>query len=78
MDRNDEERMILDALTEWVGGIVTSFVIVAEFVDGEGDRCITGRTMPGQPYHTSLGLLAWAETFEREAIADARRLHSED
>jgi hypothetical protein len=69
----------LDSLTseiaayEHVEGevIVTQFVVLAEFLNSDGDRAIWCDTFEGQRTHQTLGLLAYGLAVENRRAADA-------
>jgi hypothetical protein len=75
--REDEDRL-LATISECTGGIVTGFVVAAEYIDEDGDRCIFGCTLTDQKAHTSLGLIAWADAIERAELVQWRRIDDED
>lgn len=52
--------LVLDALTEMSPGMVTSYVVVVECVDADGDNAICVDTLTGQGTTQTLGLLAYA------------------
>ena len=69
----------LDSLTseiaayEHVEGevIVTQFVVLAEFLNSDGDRAIWCDTFEGQRTHQTLGLLAYGMAVENRRAANA-------
>lgn len=61
---------LLKAITECVGGVVTGFVVMASFMDAEGERRIYGDTMQDQRCHETLGLLSYGMAVENRRAAD--------
>jgi hypothetical protein len=49
---------------------VLSYVLIAEFLNDEGERCIFHDVMEDQRGLTTLGLLDYAHTVERRRMAD--------
>lgn len=70
---------LLDAITEVVAGmdevvgdpIVTGFVVLAEFSDGEDSAQIFSDTLEGQRCHQTIGLLGWGMAVESQRAANA-------
>lgn len=61
---------LLKAVTECIGsGVVTGFVLVASFMDDDGDRRIYGETMQDQRCHETLGLLSYGLAVENRRAA---------
>lgn len=63
----DPSGALLEALTSLLEGrgMVTGFIVVAEFVDDDGDIRLWADTMADQRSHRSMGLLEWGLTVER-------------
>jgi hypothetical protein len=57
---------LLKAITECVGGMVTGFVVMASFMDDDGDRRIYSDTMQDQRCHETIGLLGFGIAVENE------------
>lgn len=68
--------LIASSVTQPV--MVASFVVIAEVIDGEGERHVIGNTAEDQRAMTTLGLLAWAEIAQRERIAQQFREEHDD
>lgn len=67
----DSEGVFLDALSKEVDGLVTGFVVLAEFVDADGDERIYCNTMSNQRAHRTMGLLSLGMAVEKRRVADA-------
>ena len=67
----DSEGVFLDALSKEVDGLVTGFVVLAEFVDADGDERIYCNTMSNQRAHRTMGLLSFGMAVEKRRVADA-------
>lgn len=67
----DEDGSLLDAITAQVDGLVTGFVVLAEFIGPDGDERIYCDTMTDQRAHRTLGLLEFARAIEQRKVADA-------
>lgn len=74
-DHGDPNDALINALASECGGVVTGFVLVATFIDDEGDRRIWTDTMRGQLCHETIGLLGWAHAIEEQR---AQRAWEED
>lgn len=75
MTPEEEADVLLATISRVTGGMVTGFVLVAEFTDPEGERRIYGNTLNGQQSHSSLGLLGYGVAVETRRIQDC---HFED
>ncbi len=64
-DSAEDDDRILGLLSELTGGIVTGFVVVAEFTDVDGEGRLYGNSLRNQRSHTTLGLLEYGATVER-------------
>lgn len=60
---------LLRAVSECVDGVVTGFVVMASFMDDDGDRRIYCDTMQDQRCHESLGLLSYGLAVENHRAA---------
>jgi hypothetical protein len=60
---------LLKAITECVGGVVTGFVVMASFMDDDGDRRIFSDTMQDQRCHETIGLLGFGLAVENTRAA---------
>ncbi len=69
--RGDSEGVLLDALSAEVDGLITGFVVIAEFVDGDGDERIYCDTMTNQRAHRTLGLLKFGMAVAERRVGDA-------
>lgn len=65
MEVEQEADHLLAAITECTGGVVTGYVVVASFIDEDGDQRIYGNTMDDQRCHASLGLLSYGLAVEQ-------------
>ena len=60
---------VLDLVAESVEGIVTGYVLIAEYTDVDGDQRIIADIMEDQRCHRTLGLLSFAAAIENEKAA---------
>lgn len=67
-ENGDPTGEILNVLSDQVEGLITGFVVVAEYMDTDGEVGIWCDTYRGQRAHRSLGLLEFAQTVERRRI----------
>lgn len=69
----DGSDLILDAIAgqEQVAGLVIGYVVVATFLDADGESRIFSDTFENQKCHQTLGLLAFATAIETRKAADA-------
>ena len=76
----DPDHRILDAITANLegSGIVTGFVLVAEFTDEDGDARIICDSMTDQRCHRSMGLLAFGMAVEEARAQDSWRGDADD
>lgn len=74
----EEQNAMLNAIAPLVPGIVTSFILLAEFVDDEGDKNIFASTMVDQRAHVTLGLLAFGDAVERRRVTDSFYGHADE
>lgn len=64
----DESGDLLNALSAVTVGMVTAFVVIAEYVDADGDVCLWSDTMTDQRAHRTIGLLEFGSAVERARI----------
>lgn len=64
MTPEESSDRLLRAVTECVGGVITGFVVVASFMDEDGDRRIYSDTMQDQRCHETIGLLGFGLAVE--------------
>ncbi len=76
MTPEESSDRLLKAITECVGGIVTGFVVMASFMDDDGDRRIFSHTMQDQRCHETLGLLGYGTAVE--SLRAARSVLDDD
>lgn len=71
----DPDQLILDALQSYIegAGIVTGFVVIAEFTDEDGDARIICDSMSNQRCHRSMGLLSFGLAVEEARVQDSSR-----
>lgn len=69
----DPGEAILDCLSSQINGMVTSFVMVAAYVDDEGETRIWSDSLTNQRCHQSMGLLSWALAVEQAKAQDCWR-----
>lgn len=63
------DEAVLAMLQEHLGGFITGYLLVAEYVTDEGGRMVTWETGPDQSLVQSLGLVQWLEAaVQRELI----------
>lgn len=62
---------LLDALSKEIVGTITGYVVVACYLDTEGDYRIWTDLLDDQRCHATLGLLDFAQAVERRRAADA-------
>jgi hypothetical protein len=80
----DADRRFLDAITEDLrdeddpAPIVTAYVVLATWIDNDGDQRFYGIAMHGQTASTSLGLIGYGEEHERELMRRSIRDDLED
>lgn len=73
-DHDDGSDPALDGLTRAIAAwtdehpVVLGYVLVAAFLDGDGDRRVFCDTFEDQRAHETLGLLDFAATHERARI----------
>lgn len=67
---SDPNDALINALGAQIdgGGIVTAFVVIAEYVDADGDVCLWADSMRDQRSNRSMGLLEWGLTVERARV----------
>lgn len=68
MSDGDPTGELLDVLSNQIDGLITGFVVVAEYIDRDGDVGIWSDTYTGQRAHRTLGLLEFGRTVERHRI----------
>lgn len=61
---DDDSAKLLEVISACTGGLVTGFVVVASFLDSDGDQRIYGNTLDDQRCHTTLGLLSYGLAVE--------------
>ncbi len=59
---------VINEQLDEIGTFVTGWVLVAQFVDGEGESCIAFNSMPDQKRTADLGLLQHALTVSQANI----------
>ncbi len=69
-EEHPDQEKLLNTLSDLVPGMVTKFVIIAEFVDSNGERNLYGLTMQDQRSYETLGLLAYGDAVERRRVTD--------
>jgi hypothetical protein len=64
---------VFAAVSDWLGndGLATGFLLVVPTMDSDGTQSLRVCTPDTQPYHTSLGLVGFAEEFIRDDIRTA-------
>lgn len=70
-ERGDPDEAFLDVLQDQIDGMVTGFVVLAEFTDQDGDQRLYCDTMTGQRTHRTMGLLQFGLAIENRRAADA-------
>lgn len=71
-EQGDPDEAFLNTLQEQIGGgIVTGFVVIAEFSTSDGDQSLYCDTMTGQRTHRTMGLLQFGLAVENRKAVDA-------
>lgn len=73
MGMAEEHGALLNAISADTQGIVTSFILIVNYLDGDGDNSVNIHEMDGQTYSTGLGLLEWAQVAKRLELEDLIR-----
>lgn len=74
MDENPTlSEAVFSSISDWLGdsGLATGFLLVVPTVDADGGNSLRVCTPDTQPFHTSLGLVAFAEEYIRDDIRTA-------
>ena len=74
MDENPTlSAAVFNAISEWLGNdsLLTGFMLVTSELGSEGVQNIRVCSPDTQPYHTSLGLIGFAEEYVRDDIRTA-------
>lgn len=73
-EHGDPDDAFLNVLQDEIGdGMVTGFVVIAEFTDAEGDQRLYCDTLNGQRTHRTMGLLSFGMAVENEKAQQAWR-----
>ena len=61
---------VFDSISEWLGtdALATGFLLVVPTMDADGGSSIRVCVPDTQPYHSSLGLVGFAEEYIRDDI----------
>lgn len=64
---------VFNAISDWLGAdaLATGFLLVVPTVDADGGNSLRVVTPDTQPFHISLGLVAFAEEFIRDDVRTA-------
>lgn len=66
-----DDSTLLSALASVVPeGMVTSYIVVATYVDEDGDERIWSEAAPDQRCHQTMGLLSWGMAVENRHVGD--------
>jgi hypothetical protein len=72
------DEAVLALLSEQLGGFVTSFYLIATFVDDEGGNQVTWEVAPDQTLTQTLGLIHWARSGAERELHDHLNESQED
>lgn len=64
---------IEDVIYQDVGGPITSYVVVATYIDDDGQMNLYFDTLSGQEFHITAGLLKFADVHVNNKISDVLR-----
>lgn len=71
-EHGDPDEAFLNVLQQQIGeGMVTGFVVIAEYTDADGDQLLYCDTFSGQRAHRTMGLLQFGLAVENEKAATA-------